>query len=185
MGCSTGCSTGCTPACPGAICPGAICPRDTGQSRSPCDAGQPAWCIDGSSVRAHKHAAGTGKIQRHRPALSTAPAEPLDHTLDHTLGRSRGGFSTKLHLATDGPRLPLAVELSAGQAHEFTYAAPVLSAVKIPHRQRRRGRPRTRPDMVAGDKGYDITAVRRWLRAHCIQAVIPEKKRLQTSGSST
>ncbi len=31
--------------------------------------------------------------------------------------------------------------------------------------------------MVAGDKGYDITAVRRWLRAHCIRAVIPEKKR--------
>ena len=35
---------------------------------------------------------------------------------DHALGRSRGGFSTKLHLVTDGRGLPLAIEATPGQA---------------------------------------------------------------------
>jgi len=96
---------------------------------------------------------------------------------DHALGRSRGGFTTKLHLVTDGRGLPLAVELSAGEAAESKYAAPVLSAVTIPPPEGRRGRPRTRPAMVAGDKGYDMAPVRRWLREHRIRAVIPEKRR--------
>ena len=42
----------------------------------------------------------------------------LGEPADHALGRSRGGFPTKLHLVTDGTGLPLAAALSAGQAHE-------------------------------------------------------------------
>jgi transposase len=91
------------------------------------------------------------------------PNEPSDHAL----GRSRGGFGTKIHLVTDGTGLPLAVELSPGQAHESKYVAPVLNAVRIGRRQR--------PAAVAGDKGYSYAAVRAWLRAHHIQAVIPER----------
>lgn len=101
----------------------------------------------------------------------------LSEPTDHALGRSRGGFTTKLHLVTDGRGLPLAVEVSAGQAQESRYAVPVLTAVRIPPREGRCGRPRRRPAMVAGDKGYDLPPVRRWLRAHRIRAVIPEKTR--------
>lgn len=36
-----------------------------------------------------------------------------------------------LHLVTDGSGLPLAVALSAGQAHESRYVEPVLDAVCI------------------------------------------------------
>ena len=38
-----------------------------------------------------------------------------------------------------------------------------------------RGRPRIRPDRVAGDKGYSSSAVRRYLRERKIAAVIPTK----------
>lgn len=91
------------------------------------------------------------------------PGEPSDHAL----GWSRGGFGTKLHFATDGTGLPLAVEVSPGQAHESRYVEPVLNAVRIGRRQR--------PRAVAGDKGYSYPTVRAWLRQHHIHPVIPER----------
>lgn len=92
---------------------------------------------------------------------------------DHALGRSRGGFGTKIHLVTDGTGLPLAVEISAGQRHESLYAEPVLQAVRI---RCGNGRVRTRPKAVAGDKGYSYARVRRYLRRRRIKAVIPTRK---------
>jgi transposase len=62
---------------------------------------------------------------------------------------------------------------TAGQRHE----APMLrrlmetGAVKRPGR----GRPRLRPDAVAGDKGYSFPSLRRYLRRRGIRAVIPAK----------
>lgn len=38
------------------------------------------------------------------------------------------------------------------------------------------GRPRTRPDAVAGDKAHSSRAIRSYLRKRNIKAVIPEKK---------
>jgi transposase len=89
------------------------------------------------------------------------------------LGRSRGGFGTKIHLVSDGNGLPLAVEVTAGQRHESKQTEPVLNKVRIPHR---RGRPRCRPVQLAGDKGYSYPRIRHWLRRHGIQAVIPRRK---------
>lgn len=41
-----------------------------------------------------------------------------DITSDNSLGRSHGGFVTKIHLATDGSGLTLNIVLSPSQAHE-------------------------------------------------------------------
>jgi transposase len=38
-----------------------------------------------------------------------------------------------------------------------------------------KGRPRTRPRRVAGDKGYSFDRIRTWLRRHAIGAVIPQR----------
>lgn len=78
----------------------------------------------------------------------------IDHILRrlHSLGRSRGGFGTKLHLIVDGHGIPLAASISPGQAHESKHLEPVLEAVRIPRPGR--GRPRCRPRALAGDKGY-------------------------------
>ena len=37
------------------------------------------------------------------------------------------------------------------------------------------GRPRTRPECVAGDKGYSFTRIRQWLQRHAIRVVIPRR----------
>ena len=67
------------------------------------------------------------------------------------MGRSRGGFGTKLHLVVDGHGIPLAATLSAGEAHESKHLATVLEAVCL---RGKGGRPRRRPKKLAGDKGY-------------------------------
>ncbi len=39
------------------------------------------------------------------------------------------------------------------------------------------GRPRMRPERLAGDKGYSFPRIRQWLRDHGIEAVIPQLSR--------
>ena len=91
---------------------------------------------------------------------------------DHALGRSRGGFGSKLHLVADGHGLPLAVHITPGQVHESTQFEAVLNRVRIPQPL---GRPRTRPGAVAGDMGYSYPRIRQWLRRHAIRAVTPRR----------
>jgi transposase len=98
------------------------------------------FCIDGSSIRASRDAAGAS------PTDGT-PSEPADHAL----GRSRGGYGSKIHPVCDGNGLPMAVTVTAGQRHESTQFEAVMGQVRVP---RRRGRPRCRPRRLAGDKGY-------------------------------
>lgn len=93
---------------------------------------------------------------------------------DHAVGRSRGGYGTKLSLVTDGRGLPLAFAVAAGQAHESKQLGPVLEAVRLPRSGR--GRPRRRPGRLAGDKGYSYPRVREYLRRRGIGAVIPRRK---------
>jgi transposase len=120
------------------------------------------FCIDGSSVRAGRAAAGAS------PTDGTA-----DEPVDHALGRSRGGFGTKIHLVCDGRGLPMAVTVTAGQRHESTQFEAVLGRVRVPGRV---GRPRRRPRRLAGDKGYSYPRIRRYLRRRGIKAVIPTRK---------
>ncbi|MFF4128298.1 hypothetical protein ACFYYP_32650 [Microbispora rosea] len=59
--------------------------------------------VDSTIVRAHQHAAGA----RRRPHLQAEPPGGMStEPIDHALGRSRGGLSTKLHLTCEqGQRL--------------------------------------------------------------------------------
>lgn len=50
---------------------------------------------------------------------------------DHAFGRSRGGFSTKLHLLTDGRGRPMARTVTGGQAGELPQVPLLLDAVRV------------------------------------------------------
>jgi transposase len=88
------------------------------------------------------------------------------------LGRSRGGLSTKLHLACEQGHKPLSVLLTAGQAGDSPQFTHVLDGIRVPRAQG--GRPRTRPDRVLADKAYSSKANRDWLRRHGIKATIDQ-----------
>jgi transposase len=88
------------------------------------------------------------------------------------LGRSRGGLTSKIRLASDRRCRPLSFVLTAGQAADSPRFTAVLKKIRV---RGPVGRPRTRPDAVAGDKAYSSRANRAYLRNRKIKAVIPEK----------
>ena len=83
------------------------------------------------------------------------------------MGRSQGGFGTKVHLLCDGNGTPLAVALSPGQEHESQRLIALLEDALLWPQQ---------PAKLAGDKGYSADWIRDWLTARDIKPVIPYKK---------
>jgi len=118
--------------------------------------------VDSTTSRAHVHAAGA-----RRDSVDLVQGEP-DH---HALGRSRGGWSTKTHVAVDQRRGVLSFVLTPGQAGDSPEMVTVLDGIKVARPGP--GRPRTRPDRVLADKAYSSRANRAWLAAHGIKATIP------------
>ena len=132
-------------------------------------AGLIAWdvSVDSTTSRAHQHAAGA----RRDPGGQKEP--PGDEPDDHGLGRSRGGLTTKVHLACEQGRRPLSLVITAGHRGDSPQFIPVLEAIRV--NAPGPGRPRCRPDRVLADKAYSSRANRQWLRRHGIRAVIPNK----------
>ncbi|WP_445047445.1 IS5 family transposase [Streptomyces drozdowiczii] len=127
------------------------------------DADDIGWTVsvDSTVCRAHQHSAGARK-------RGLQAAEPDDHAL----GRSRGGLSTKVHLASDARARPLALRVTAGQAGDAPAFEAVMAAIRVPRSGP--GRPRTRPDAVLADRAYSSRAIRSHLRRRGIRAVIPQ-----------
>ena len=73
------------------------------------------------------------------------------------LGRSKGGFSTKIHLRCDGNGLPITFLLTVGERHETVVFEQLMEQVTV--KRSGRGRPRLRPHRVVGDKGYSSGSV--------------------------
>ncbi|MGV9823846.1 IS5 family transposase [Nocardia xishanensis] len=119
--------------------------------------------VDSTIVRVHQHGAGA-------PEDSVTPGyEPADHAI----GRSRGGLTTKVHLAADGHGHGLAVLLTPGQANDSPLLPPLLDAVAVPRLDG--GPPRRNPDVVIADRAYSAASNRTLLRRKRIQTVIPER----------
>jgi transposase len=133
--------------------------------------GQVEWTVsvDSSVVRAHQHAAGA----RHTPSRADR-MEGTAHPQNEALGRSRGGLTTKLHLAVDGCGRPLAVTLTPGQQHDSTQLEPLLATIRV-LRPSGKGRPRRRPDHLIADRGYSYQTCRRLLRRRGIAHTIPTR----------
>ncbi|MFB9477719.1 IS5 family transposase, partial [Nonomuraea salmonea] len=126
--------------------------------------------VDSTVCRAHQHAAGARKrgICRSSRRAGCRKSRP-----NHGLGRSRGGLSTKLHLATEQGRRALSIVLTAGQRGDSPQFTAVLEGIRVPRLGG--GRPRTRPDRVLADKAYSSRGNRRYLRRRGIKATIPIK----------
>jgi len=125
--------------------------------------GKVTWqvSVDSTTARAHVHAAGARRDSSDR--IGEEPA-------DHALGRSRGGWSTKIHLAVEQQRHVLGFLLTAGQSGDSPQMIPVLDTIRV--RRPGPGRPRTRPDRVLGDKAYSSRGNRAYLRRRGIKTTI-------------
>ncbi len=83
------------------------------------------------------------------------------------MGRSQGGFGTKLHLICGGEGTPIAVAIGPGQEHETQQAIPLLEEATAWPEQ---------PAKVAGDKAYSAGWLREWLQERGIEAVLAHRK---------
>jgi transposase len=101
--------------------------------------------VDSTVIRAHQHAAGAKD--------SSAEGE--------SLGRSRGGFSTKIHAACDGDGQPVKLLLTAGQNHDVTQGPSLIAG--------------SQANKVIADKGYDSAAFIATIEASGAEAVIPPR----------
>ena len=66
------------------------------------------------------------------------------------MGRSRGGLTTKIHALVDAMGLPIALKLTAGQAHDGRSAEDMFSTVRA-------------GTILLADRAYDSNALREWL----------------------
>ena len=90
--------------------------------------------LDSTVVRAHAHAAGTRQSAG-----------------DQAFARSRGGFSTKLHLHADALGRPVALPLTGGERHDLLGVAPLFEQAAL-RTTGWRGRPCWKPAAVIADK---------------------------------
>jgi transposase len=82
------------------------------------------------------------------------------------LGRSRGGFTTKVHALVDADCRPTTLLLSPGQAGDNPMLAPLLTRHRLYDR---------RPFRLLADKAYSHPSTRSHLRALKIPHTIPER----------
>jgi len=100
--------------------------------------------LDSTIVRAHQHSAGAKKKAG-----------------DQHIGRSRGGLTTKLHVAVDSLGNPVRVILTAGQISDIGQAGALIKDQPA--------------EFIVADKGYDSDAFVETIRAQGSQAVIPPR----------
>jgi transposase len=102
--------------------------------------------IDSTIVRAHASAAGYIK----------------DSQTDEALGRSKGGFTTKIHALVDALGNPLEFILTPGQRHDITQAKNLTKNFM--------------GQIFLAYKGYDSNDFIAYLEAEGAEVVIPSKK---------
>ena len=103
---------------------------------------------DSTAVRVHMCAAGGSKKGGGQQ--------------EQCLGRSRGGFSSKIHLLADTLGYPLEFILTGGERHDMSQVESLLAPFQF--------------DAVIADKGYDSGPLRDLLAAQQVEVVIPSRR---------
>ncbi|MGB7757604.1 MAG: IS5 family transposase [Salinisphaera sp.] len=77
------------------------------------------------------------------------------------VGRTKGGFNTKLHLAVDAHGMPLRILATKGTEADCAQADELIDGFEVEH--------------LIADKGYDSNAIVQQAQAQAMQAQIPSR----------
>ena len=83
-------------------------------------------------------------------------------------------------MISDAQGIPLAALLTGANVHDVTQLQALVEA--IPSVRGKPGRPRRRPEIVQGDRGYDSEPHRRWLRRRQIKPLLGKRNTPHGSG---
>ena len=133
------------------------------------------WCDAGVFEKLHEHFHEAGEISallidstivRAHSCAAGAPKKKNGGQASEALGRSRGGFTTKLNAAVNDAFLPLRFTLTAGPRHDVTQAPALITGYTCQY--------------VIADAAYDSDALRETIVAQGAVAVIrPRKNRVE------
>jgi len=79
------------------------------------------------------------------------------------IGKTKGGWTTKIHVVVDAEGHPIRMKIAAGQKNDNLFAKTLLYGKKAKH--------------VIGDKAYDSNDIRYYLMVRKEKAVIPSYRR--------
>lgn len=100
--------------------------------------------MDGTYIKAHQHAAGGREA-----------------TYEKTIGRSKGGNTTKIHMLADSHGNPASFAITGGNIHDVSIGGKLIAASKA--------------ENIIGDKGYDCEKLRAQALDQCAIPHIPRK----------
>jgi transposase len=119
----------------------------------------------------------TAGLERERWPTAQRADDRLDHragapsgsrrkrgTQRQGFGRSKGGFTTKIHLRTNAEGLPIAAEITGGEVSDYK-GYDLLMDADAPE-----------PKVLIADKGYDADRIRQHIEATGGVAVIPMRR---------
>jgi transposase len=131
---------------------------------------EPIGCVRGllrCAGRLERHGPSRPDVRFNRGARPCLGGRRKRGQDGQALGRSRGGFSTKIHLKTDFGGLPIAFHLTGGEASDSRNFELLLDIG-----------PDITPRAALGDKGYDAKANREAARRRGICPVIPYRSNI-------
>ncbi|XWN35206.1 MAG: IS5 family transposase [Roseivirga sp.] len=99
--------------------------------------------IDASHIKVHPHGAGA-------------------QGGNESMGRTKGGLNTKLHLAVDETGMPLRAIITSGTEADCKYASPLLTGMTA--------------QQLLAERGYDTKQVVRQAKNQKMNVVIPSKR---------
>ena len=123
------------------------------------------WCLGERGHRSRRDDGRKWTLQHRlnhgsRPCLGSGRKRGIHQ---RALGRSRGGFTSKIHCLGDARGRPIAFDLTPGEAAD---CKSYDTLIDLPQRA---------PDALVADKAYDTDAIRDDLKERGIKPVIPSK----------
>lgn len=106
--------------------------------------------IDRSYIRVHQHASGAR------------------NGFERAIGQSRGGRTTKIHLATDANGLPIDFKITGGDVHDSQVAKQLIDTVD-------------EATYLIADKGYDAEHIRIYAQNKDMIPIIPMRSNSKRS----
>jgi hypothetical protein len=114
------------------------------------------------------HLQGADKIDWRRGLIDSASVRAVhggEQSGPNPVDRAKRG--TKHHVLTDATGISLAAQATAANRNDVSQLRPLVERIAPV-----RGRPRRRPRILQGDRGYDCEAHRQWLRRRGIRPLL-------------
>src|SRR5690606_27057225 len=128
------------------------------------DVGGAVGTDPGGAEREPDRAGCAADDRQHRGSRSSSGSGRKRGTPRQGFGRSRGGFTTKIHLRVNAAGLPMRTEITPGQTSDYL-GSNLVMVDNLPE-----------PSVLLADRGYDADSIREKMEVRDVLTQIPMRK---------